>query len=316
MKIDLVYLWVDGDDPNWLERRSKYIEQTDQTDKQSFCRGRLVENEELRYSLRSVDRFAPWINHIFIVTDRQVPKWLDKKNTKITIIDHLDILHKENLPVYNSNTIERAIHLIDGLSEHYIYANDDMMFGRELSPQYFFTSKGKPICRFIEADKLNTNNTFSQNIALANTTISKDFDLECGRWKPHHQIDAYRKTDVSKCLEVYKDWSEAGLSNRFRKLGDMSRHIFSLYAIATDQGEKSIIKSPFNRTGIISTIISLFLNDSQVVDISRPFMLLRVLLFRPKLICFNDTERANDIHRVKLKKVLSQLYPNPSQYEK
>ena len=38
---------------------------------------RYRDNNELRYSLRSLAKFAPWIRHVYIVTNGQIPYWLD-----------------------------------------------------------------------------------------------------------------------------------------------------------------------------------------------------------------------------------------------
>jgi hypothetical protein len=35
------------------------------------------DNEELRYSLRSIEAFAPWVRQIFLVTNGQVPSWIN-----------------------------------------------------------------------------------------------------------------------------------------------------------------------------------------------------------------------------------------------
>ena len=68
MDIDLVYLWVDGNDPEWLAKHNACVgkmEAKSATD----CKGRYADNDELKYSLRSVEAYAPWIRNVFIVTD-------------------------------------------------------------------------------------------------------------------------------------------------------------------------------------------------------------------------------------------------------
>lgn len=49
---------------------------------------RFEDNEELRYSLRSVERHAPWVRHIFIVTNGQIPSWLNLDNPRVTVVTH------------------------------------------------------------------------------------------------------------------------------------------------------------------------------------------------------------------------------------
>ena len=118
MDIDLVYLWVNGNDPKWIAKRNACIGKP--TDKQENCAGRYADSGELKYSLRSVEKYAPWIRKIFIVTDDQVPEWLDTNNPKVRVVDHKEILPKESLPCFNSTLIEHYLDKISGLSEHFL----------------------------------------------------------------------------------------------------------------------------------------------------------------------------------------------------
>lgn len=143
--IDAVYTWVDGADPNWIERKRRL---------EAIIAGRVYHPEanhdarfesrdELKYSLRSLEYFAPWFNHIYIVTAGQVPSWLNTDHPKITVISHDEIYDDPNhLPTFNSNSIISRLHHIPGLSEHFIYLNDDVMFGKPVRPQDFFLPTG------------------------------------------------------------------------------------------------------------------------------------------------------------------------------
>lgn len=92
--IDMVYLWCNGQDPDFIKKKEKYERNSSNDSSNILSTGdiRFFDNDELKYSLRSLEKNAPWINHIFIVTDRQVPKWLNTTNTKVTIIDHSEII--------------------------------------------------------------------------------------------------------------------------------------------------------------------------------------------------------------------------------
>ena len=52
--IDLVYLWVDGNDPVWRAKRNAFMGKA-QDDSPENCKGRTADNDELKYSLRSVE---------------------------------------------------------------------------------------------------------------------------------------------------------------------------------------------------------------------------------------------------------------------
>ena len=145
-EIDLVYLWVDGSDPTWQAKRNAFIGKTQENSPEN-CKGRTANNDELKFSLRSVEMYAPWIRKIFIVTDEQVPEWLDTTNHQISVIDLKEIMPPHCLPCFNSSLIEKFLHKIPGLAEQFLYANDDMFINKEVSPDDFFTPKGLPIVR-------------------------------------------------------------------------------------------------------------------------------------------------------------------------
>lgn len=143
--IDLVYTWVDGTDPSWLKRKSQTLGSYGLTDvhQTAVSHSRFSSHDELKYSLRSVEMYANWVRHIYLVTDGQVPSWLDTSHPRITVIDHHEIFRDSSvLPVFNSHAIEAQLHRIPGLSENYLYLNDDVFIARPITPSLFFTSSG------------------------------------------------------------------------------------------------------------------------------------------------------------------------------
>lgn len=132
--IDVVLLWVDNTDPVWQEKILKYKSNT--TFK--FRGEEFRDWDILKYWFRGIEKFMPWVRTIHFVTDHQVPEWLDLSNPKIHHVNHEDILPPEILPVFNSSVIETHINKIEGLSEHFIYFNDDMFVTKETSPEFFF----------------------------------------------------------------------------------------------------------------------------------------------------------------------------------
>jgi len=105
---------------------------------------RFRDSNELKYSLRSVEKYAPWVRHIYLVTNGQIPKWLNLQASKLTIVTHNDIfLNKSHLPVFSSPAIEAHIHRIPGLSKKFIYFNDDVFLGAPVWPEDFSYTTGK-----------------------------------------------------------------------------------------------------------------------------------------------------------------------------
>ena len=164
MNIDIVYLWVDGNDPVWRAKKEVFEQDMPSSSNEALTEARFVDNDELKYSLRSIERFAPWIHHIYIVTDGQVPSWIDLTNERISIIDHTEIMPREALPSFSSTAIEWCIDNIPGLSEYFLLANDDTFIGREATPMDFYTLDGYPIVRLRKRHKSKKSADYQRRI--------------------------------------------------------------------------------------------------------------------------------------------------------
>lgn len=144
-KIDFVLPWVDGQDPQWLAEKKRYVAaEADDENRDAYDDCRFRDFGLLRYWFRAVERFAPWVNRIFFVTCGQKPEWLDGSHPKLRLVDHRDYIPEEYLPTFNSNTIEWNLHRIADLSEHFVLFNDDLFLLRPVSPDFFFHN-GLPV---------------------------------------------------------------------------------------------------------------------------------------------------------------------------
>jgi hypothetical protein len=144
--VDIVYLWVDGSDAAWRSKRHNARRQLDAHQHQQLAaygdvEGRFRDNDELRYSLRALERFFPDHGQVYIVTDGQVPAWL-RAHPRLSIVDHRDLMPAEALPTFDSCHIESYIHRIPGLSERYFYFNDDVFFGAPVDLADWFWDDG------------------------------------------------------------------------------------------------------------------------------------------------------------------------------
>lgn len=92
----------------------------------------------LKFALRSIEQYVPWVNKIFLITDQQVPNFLEVNHPKIEVIDHCEFIPSQYLPTFNSNVIELNAFRIPNLSEHFILMNDDMIFTQPLDKGDFF----------------------------------------------------------------------------------------------------------------------------------------------------------------------------------
>ena len=144
LPIDVVYSWVNGSDTS--QRKSLELYNNTKTESYALNPNRYADNDELRYSIRSLYKHAPWVRNIYLLTNGQIPWWLDIDHPRIKVVTHAQVFqNKSHLPTFNSNAIEANMHLIEGLSEHFIYFNDDVMFGRDVRPEDYVTSAGYKI---------------------------------------------------------------------------------------------------------------------------------------------------------------------------
>jgi hypothetical protein len=101
---------------------------------------RFYDNNELKYSLRSLEKYAPWFRNIYIVTNGQVPDWLNLTNSRVKLVKHEEIFpNKSHLPTFNSAAIETHLHRIKGLSKNFVYFNDDLLLTKPIWPDDFYT---------------------------------------------------------------------------------------------------------------------------------------------------------------------------------
>ena len=139
-KVDVVYTWVNGENPDYLQYLSQY---TSDPKKLNPERYRDL-YQMLKYSIRSILQFMPWINHIYIVTMRpQVPEWLNLDSDRVSLIHHDEIFpNNAFLPTFNCHTIESYLYRIPNISQYFIYFNDDYFIGRPLTINDWFMPNG------------------------------------------------------------------------------------------------------------------------------------------------------------------------------
>lgn len=226
LDIDLVYTWVDGTDPEWQrQRRSAAGAESRPLLQTSNDSGRFIPHDELKYSLRSVDYFAPWVRNIYLVTSGQIPPWLDQTSSRIRVVRHEEIFEDPScLPTFNSHAIESQLHRIPGLSEHFIYMNDDVFLGQAVSPGDFFTPDGRS--RFFLSDQVirrTGDGALPVDIAATNnrTVIEARFGRTVTRKFKHAPHPQLRST-LQRIAEENSEAVAATAASRFRSSTDLS----------------------------------------------------------------------------------------------
>ena len=309
-KIDLVYLWVDGNDPEWQAKRRAALGNAE-SKSSANCEGRYANHDELRYSLRSIDLYASWINKIFIVTDGQVPQWLNTENPKVRIVDHKEILPPECLPCFNSSVIEHFIADIPGLSEHFIFSNDDMLLNRPTTPEDFFTPAGLPIVRlkkrhfrklwiYLKENLLHArsglyNHKLDHSASLIEQTFGKYY-----QGKPHHNIDAFLVSHFKKIRGLYMDEINKTLTHHKREYDDVHRSIYSYGALADNMGELKYVGR----------------KESMKISLYNKKAYRSLDTLKPIFFCMNDSEHCKEADREYAADFMAKRFPEKSSFER
>ncbi|MCL1891791.1 MAG: stealth family protein [Alphaproteobacteria bacterium] len=338
--IDLVYLWVDGNDTVWRAKKDKYMKQAGLLHKDAKTDARFRDNDELRYALRSAHMFAPWINHIYIVTDGQVPKWLNTKHPKISIIDHKQIMPADALPTFNSGAIASCVDNIPALAEHFLLANDDTFFGREHYPYDFFSLDGFPINVVKPKPKENlwTDAGFSKAIAGKRGLHGKKLMLvqklvyeKTGKkyycW-PSHNLEPFRKSHFTEIKSLFPKEIRTTIYNRFRKPDDILTFIYILYNNALGRGHLTLHKKygaipdscepgdyrGLNKKTLVRLVKSIFIKPQYFTMDGRQ-IIHAILKYKPFLFCINDASANGERALQNNRKFFESYFPNKSEFE-
>lgn len=327
--IDLVYCWCDNADPVWSEKRRKTAERLGIAlvgDENGDCR--CVDNDDLLHSLRSADMYAPWIRKIFIAMDDDArpPRWL-KESRRLRIVRHSEFMPAAILPSFNPGGFENCLYAIPGLSERFLYANDDMMFNRPVSPDFFFARDGYPICRYggshVDAKLKRPRTPYMSAVARAEDLLLDRFGLhgefaKAYRMAPHHNIDAYLRGDYESCRMEFRKEIDLAFAFPFRGGNDIGRTLYMGYALCRGHGHfrrarlRTSLKRPwykrFLRPGYADSL--LFLGRQWATAE------LSLRRFAPALFCFNDSEKSTDEDRLWLKRFYAERFPAKSCFEK
>lgn len=316
--IDVVYTWVNSDDEEFNRSRLKYQQQFDASvsvsKSESTDIARFESRDELKYSIRSILTYAPWVNHIYIVTNGQIPSWLDESYDKVTVIPHSQILDEAYLPTFNSHVIETALYKIPNLSEHFIYFNDDVMLTRPLPPSYFFSGSGLAKLFITNARLPNGEKSVNDSPTQWAAKNSRALLLnETGFWAEvmfahtfhpqlksvHEEINTLWKKEVNECRE-----------NKFRDSGDLNIATFLHHHLALMRG-----KAIATRTKCMYFNI----REKQTAKLYKTLLAQKGTAQATHSICLNDrvSSSANELENfdAQLRSFLENYYPHPSDAE-
>jgi hypothetical protein len=227
--IDVVYTWVDGSDPAFINELNQYrAEEHAIRDPSAAAPSRFRNSDELRYSMRSLEKYATWTNKIFLLTNGQVPDWLNLDHPRLRLCSHAEIFPDlRDLPNFNSLAIEAHIHRIPGLSRHFLYLNDDMFFGRPTVRSDFLSSSGIEKMRvewWTLPDLLQPGDLTTRWLAYNHELLKNKFDNR-EFYEIAHVPCIYDRMSVREVEQYWQQEFEAGSARRFRDESAPALHV-------------------------------------------------------------------------------------------
>ena len=145
--MDVVFSWANGSDPLYIDSWEKAAGRR----MDSAGKLRSQDHGTLRFAIRSVVENVPFMRDLIIVTNNQVPSWINTTvpNLRIVSIDEM-FKNKSHVPSFNSNGIEANLQYIPGLSECFLYLCDDYFVGKKVGLDDFIMPDGRQVmCNLI-----------------------------------------------------------------------------------------------------------------------------------------------------------------------
>ncbi|TDE68810.1 capsule biosynthesis protein CapG [Streptococcus sp. KCJ4932] len=327
--VDIVLLWVDGNDPAWQEEKNHYLPE-EKKYKAATSDARFRDWENLQYFFRGVEKNMPWVNKIHFVTWGHLPKWLNTEHPKLHIVKHTDFIPKEYLPTFNSHTIELNMHRIPGLAEHFIEFNDDMFIISKTTKEDYF-EKGLPkdiaaltpyivrpdgiapivmnnleiINKYFSVKDIRKNKKwFSPKYGkyLLRTLLFSRGAAINGIYEPHNSLSLMKST-FEELWEKEGDVLDATCRSKFREKHNVNPWLLRDWQLMTGRfipkktGSTSYNTLPRD----LNKIIEVLQHPKKV-----------------KCICINDSVRITDFDQMKAKvnQAFEELFPEKSNFEK
>lgn len=327
-KIDFVVTWVDGNDPVWLASKEKYAKESNLALNSD---ARYRDWDIFKYWFRAVEKYAPWVNKIFLITEGHLPKWINLEHPKLVHIKHSDYIDEQYLPTFNSNVIELNISNINELSENFVLFNDDMFINAPVLEGDFFDKDGLPkdIGIFspivpkwggissIVLNNLEIINKYFNARDVLKKSFKKFYNFQYGKhvlknicvspWKPvigfydNHIPISYQKSNFNKVLQLEEKTISVFFINKFRTKEDFSHWLIRYWQIC----EGNFVPRRCSFGSYYNVLDEI---DKSIYDIRNSVS---------KVICLNDGDNIDnfDFCYKKLHSILESKYKERSSFE-
>ena len=301
--VDVVITWVNNKDPEWQKQWNKRfgnlsiteLEAEADTNLQAPIKqdsDRFSSSDELLYCLRSIDSYLNWIRNIYIVSNCSPPEWIDMENSRIHWIDHSEIMEAEVLPTFNSHAIESCLHKIKGLSEHFLYFNDDFVLLKPTSRSSFFDPLGRPLINAENYAIIRESylNIVAKDYSIAavnsmNALLAKGIKLPSALNLHAHIPYAHRKSLLFELEELLATEFWQTESSPLRSKTDINAMSFAAHWYGYSQGK--YILNPLS-----SPRDYLIVKPSNIDDLIHKKV-------SPRFACFNDGDGTSKLDKYK-----------------
>ncbi len=325
--IDFVVPWVDDKDPVWFKKKAEYTGAKAAPGNED---ARYRDWDTLKYWFRGVEKFAPFVRYVYFITDDQKPEWLNVDHPKLKWVKHTDFIPQEYLPTFSANPIEWNLHRIDGLSDNFVYLNDDVFLIDKVAPEDFFVDDLP--CDSLTMDPIIPKGFFPylmfNNFQLINRHFSPvdSFKKHRKKWikaqslsgllknfwygrKPflygicdYHIQNSYNKSTFDELWEKEYDVINNTCKNRSRSKDDVTIWSVRYFRLLNGQFHP---KKPIGKS--FSTN-SLSYSDEAIKYIKNQ---------KGKVICLNDSEDEVDFerHQQMVIEAFEKILPEKSSFE-
>ena len=295
--VDVVVTWVNGSDPVWYDRMIKEANKQNYTISKGYKESRFIQHDEIKWLLRSIERFAPWISMIHIITDEQYPSWANLKNPKIHWVNH-STLYYHGYHTFSSIALQFASMYIPNISRRYIIMDDDYIFLNYVTPSDFFDEDCRAKLYYEKRTEYTPKCTGSNSAAQyfhtrykSNKKIQEMFNSTRSLYDAHLPMPVDRALLFELETKLQFDLQET-IFAKFRQCG--CYQVQGLYIGYSYNTNRSIL-----------------LDDDNKLFAWHPKMVNRLFTGEklPKIACVNF------YHEKYLKEFLPSLLPNKSSFE-
>ena len=339
-KIDFVLPWVDGNDPKWLVKKEQY---NPKKDKDSNASARFRDMGTLKYVLRAIGANCPWYNKIYLITEGHYPDWLEINHDKIVLVTHKELyFDKTHLPVFSSSSIEMNLANIEGLSDKFVYLNDDMIIMRRINQERFFVG-GMPVDFMSHGwiprgkifERLKGRDTWihslNNNLKLINRKFAsfhfrkdslyhKSYSLSTKVsnflmnnvykrffWLEHwHHPQPYLKTTLTDVYNEFKKPMMECSKNRFRANNDLTQYLYRYWQLSSNNfypyKHNDAIIANLGSEKVLNKLIDKIESNDDI-----------------NFVCFNDDVNLSDSEydeiKEKLMEYLESKFPQKASFE-